>query len=212
MDNTVIISISTTIATTLATIGLLIVTIFYAVETRKIAKRMGEANKLAEENMILTKELESQRMRPIVYFDIQVDKYFVHLVIKNIGESTAYNVKVNLKNDFIVEIGDSKWVSPLTSETITQIVPKREIRHTATSTSFTDNVDLKYSGQIEYDDKIGTKYIEEFIIDNNWTKKLIHCETNGKTSFEQLQEMNKIMKKLAQLIEIHFSKSKQEKM
>src|SRR2546423_1664823 len=66
-----------------------LLTAIYAVATWVLVR-------LAYRQMGLALELERNRTRPFVILDFVIEYYFVHISLRNLGQTVAQNVKINV--------------------------------------------------------------------------------------------------------------------
>ena len=150
----------------------------YVGTTLIMAKHMSRANKLASDSLALVAKLEGQRSRPYLVFDLESRRKIVTAVLRNIGKTPAYNVKVAVSP--ALEHSDTLGNKALSLVTgaIRMVAPSRE---------FTDVVDSgpafyqryetpRFTGAVSYEDSEGTQYEESFDIDMTFEATLLKVQ------------------------------------
>ena len=146
---------------------MVLLTLVYVVATIIIVCQMSKSNRIS-------RQLEKNRCRPYVIFDIFVKKeLFIHASIKNIGFTPACNVKVNITPALTKEIEGKVVKSILADHVFKLLAPGREIDDYIASTGDKEKT-LSYQGTIEYEDSESEKYSEPFEIDISYYKERRH--------------------------------------
>jgi hypothetical protein len=130
--------------------------------------------------LLLSVALERSRTRPVVVFELLIEHYFVHLSIRNYGQSVARNVKITIEPElrilhggkgfdgvFIDPPDESDEPIPLLTDGITSLAPGREIKG---EIGFVQRFQQHYSetqftGWIVYEGPDGTDYRDAFSAD-----------------------------------------------
>ncbi len=137
-----------------------ILTLVYVVTTLVMAGLMMHSNRL-------TRQLEEQRSRPAVIFNVISIDYWVHAIMKNTGLTPAYDVKVSCTPSITSDVGGKDTETALTAHCVSFLAPQQEI------TDFIDGgpqffkryPDPVFTGTVKYKDRSGTPYKEDFRID-----------------------------------------------
>ena len=149
--------------------ALSVLTFAYVVCTGIIVFVMSKANTQAV-------DLERQRSRPIVIFDIELfPRYLLCATLKNIGLTAAYHVKVECEPALINEFRDEP--SKLTTSEVEFLAPQRRIadvladvgRHPREGEQPVEIV----KGRVCYKDAEGNSYAEPFSIDLAQERRLV---------------------------------------
>jgi hypothetical protein len=72
-----------------------VLTAIYVIATIYMLISMLRGNRLVRENVRLITKMETERLRPLVYFDLVADGA-VEAIVKNIGATAAYDIKIDL--------------------------------------------------------------------------------------------------------------------
>jgi len=104
-----------------------ILTVVYVVTTIIIALLTLKATRLSRKNLDMTLELEKNRLRPYVLFNISssIAQKNTFASIKNLGLTAAYNIKVSIKPK-LAQFGEERE-SSLTSRNILFFPPGEEV-------------------------------------------------------------------------------------
>lgn len=122
-------------------------------------------------NLRVLMELDRRRSRPHVVFDLVGKYHAVHLVVRNIGLTSAQNVAVSI--DPPLQRGDR--ISPLTSHVIAHLAPGRELWDFIESGPlfYQRYTPPRFAGRLTYQDTDGRTYEESFRIDLEFQKQLV---------------------------------------
>lgn len=159
--------------------AVILLTAVYVIATIVMVWHMGRSNRLASKELAEVAELERRRTRPYLVFDLESHRKFVYAVLRNIGQTSAY--KVSIQVNPVLEHSDKAASRPLSlvSSTIQMVAPGREFR---------DLVDFgpkfykrykepRFQGSVNYQDTQGETFDEEFDIDMSFAAKLLYVET-----------------------------------
>jgi hypothetical protein len=131
--------------------------------------------------------LERNRTRPVVVFELLVEHYFVHLSIRNYGQSVARNIKITIEPELRILLGgkgfegvvidppdESDESIPLLKEGITSLAPGREIKgEIGYIQRFQQHYsETKFTGWMRYESPDGTEYRDRFSADLLATRRL----------------------------------------
>jgi hypothetical protein len=144
--------------------SLVMLTAVYVIATVIIAFVMTRANQLARKNIEVALQLEHRRSRPYLVFDIEARGLNVFAVLRNIGQSAALDITIQIEPKIMAE-GTKKECS-LTRSKILCFAPGREV---------TDLIDVRpkaekqygdfvFTGNVSYQDTAGRQYTEPFRI------------------------------------------------
>ena len=165
-------------------------TFVYVVATIVIEGLSIQTTRLAQKNLDMALQLERNRLRPYVVFNISSStaRKYTYASIKNRGLSAAYNVKVSIK-PALVHHYDGQ--SPLTHREILFLPPDEEITDAIDSSpAFHEKYpEPVFEGDVQYADLAGNKYAEPFRIDLTFLKKRIYIrEASVGDELKQLNE------------------------
>jgi len=137
-----------------------LLTLVYVVTTVVMAGLMMHSNRL-------TRQLDEQRSRPAVIFNILSRQHCVHAVLKNNGLTSAYDVEVSCNPPLAHPIGGKDMETAITTHPVSFLAPQQEIA---------DFIDVGhqfynrypkpvFTGTVRYKDRVGNWYAEDFEID-----------------------------------------------
>ena len=143
-----------------------VLTATYVIATIGMFISMLHGNKLVRENVRLITKMETERLRPLVYFDLVADGA-VEAKVKNIGATAAYDIKIDLSPK--INTGDRlrNGELSLTTGTIAFLPPQREIEEFVEGfwQLLQKYPELKFGGKIRYRNAAQQWYEEEIHID-----------------------------------------------
>ncbi|MBI3666395.1 MAG: hypothetical protein HY236_09270 [Acidobacteria bacterium] len=165
-----------------------ILSLVYVVATVLIAIIMLRANSISSRSLAQAVELEKLRSRPYLLFDLESRHKAIHAVLKNLGKTAAYNVRISVTPELKSVIQGQDWVSSLTTNEISFLAPNREISDFIQSgPQFSKSYpDLKFEGELLYRDSEGNSFREPFKIELKYQMRLLHVS----------EEDNEIPKKI----------------
>jgi hypothetical protein len=156
--------------------ALSVLTLAYVICTAVIVVVMTRANTLARQGLRQAVDLERQRSRPVVIFDVELrPNYLLCGILKNIGFTAGYHIKVECEPALMNEFSNKP--STLTSTEIEFLAPQRRIadivanvgRHHSEGERPAETV----KGRVCYKDAAGNQYAEPFSIDLRQERKLV---------------------------------------
>lgn len=156
--------------------ALSVLTFAYVVCTGIIVYVMSRANALTRDSLKQAVDLERQRSRPVVIFDVELrPHYLLCAIVKNIGVTAAYHVKVECEPALMNEF--SSKASRLISTEIEFLAPQRRIadivanvgRHLREGEQPAEMI----KGLVCYKDAAENQYAEPFSIDLAQERKLV---------------------------------------
>lgn len=155
--------------------GLITLTAIYVIATIAIVLVTLRSNMLMKRQMILMRDLEKERARPVVLFHLEFAKredQIVDVVFHNIGRTAAYDVKATIEPELRrFWSGGISDTSP-TALAFSFIPPGEKI---IDSLGFINVFHREYespifSGKIRYKDSFGAKFCEEVAWDYSYRK------------------------------------------
>jgi hypothetical protein len=116
---------------------ILIVLIIYIIKTWRISTATQAAAEVFALSLQVMKEARDLEIAPyvVVYFDITFEGKMIYLVVKNIGKSTARDIKIQFKPKLIGNSGEDISDLPIFKNGIASLSPDNEIRAFVDSTS-----------------------------------------------------------------------------
>lgn len=183
------------------TISLL--TTVYVVATIFMASKMVKANSLTAEMIKTSKELEQNRTRPYLIFDLITDeKQIVYAELRNEGLTSARNVKLSVEPE-IVSGDRNGHQCAFTANTLSFLASGRHLKDFIGTgwRFFEENKDSKFKYVITYEDFAGNTYSEEAIIDTAYlcTLQKINPPVIGKELervHKEVHDLNRTLVKL----------------
>lgn len=134
------------------------------------------ANKISAKNLKQAMQIEKDRNRPYVIFDIQHNKSLLHAKLKNIGQTAAINVSLKIEPELA-----TSWVPSLSlpKNKISFLAPDRTLLELiGTGPGFFEKYkDPKFSGELNYSDSSGETYTEKFFLDLTYMKEFSFADT-----------------------------------
>ena len=130
---------------------------------------------LARRQLRYATELERNRVRPFIIFEILLQPPLVMVSVKNIGQTPAYDVRIAVSPN-IETLHGGEGVYPaeeraspmsLIARTIAMIAPQREISSMFGTWKRVKNLhtELLFQGTVTYRGADGTEYSEHFVLD-----------------------------------------------
>ena len=161
-----------------------ILTFVYVITTLIMASLMLRSNQI-------TRKIEKERARPMVIFDLESRHLSIHTILKNVGLTPAYNVKVSVSPSITTEIQGKQRESTLTVHNISLLAPNRELSDFVES-----NVEFYkrypkpiFKGYVEYENKLKETYNEKFVLDLTFQKE--HMYVAEKDIGRELEKIKK---------------------
>jgi hypothetical protein len=167
-----------------------LLTFVYVAATILIAFLTLKATRLSQKNLDTAIELEKNRLRPYVLFNISSStaRRNTFASIKNLGLTAAYNIKVSIRPK-LEHLHDAE--SPLTSRNILFLPPGEEVIDVIDSSpAFHQRYpEPIFEGAVEYEDLKANKFKEPFRIDLTFLKKRAYIlEASVADELKQLNE------------------------
>jgi hypothetical protein len=146
--------------------------------------------RLAYKQLRAAFELERNRTRPMVSLDLVVEHYFVHVSLRNLGQTIAQNIKITVQPDIRSLYGgkfegvyldpseEGDEPVPFLQEGVISLAPGREIKgELGYIERFRQHYGAKpFEGTISYCGYDGSKYAERVVLDLGAHRGLGHIE------------------------------------
>lgn len=178
--------------------AIILLTAVYVIATIVMVRYMERGNRLASKSLAQVAELERRRTRPYLVFDLESHKKFIHAVLRNIGQTPAYNVSIQVTP--ALEHGDKAARRPLSlvTGTIRMVAPGREFSDLVDfgPKFFARYEDPRFQGSVIYQDAEGNTYEDHFDIDMSFAAKLLY--------FEPPPDVGSELKKIHELLRQRF--------
>jgi len=172
-----------------------VLTFVYVVATIIIAVLSIKTTGLAQKNLDTALELEKNRLRPYVIFNLSssIRKKSTYASIKNYGLTAAYNIKVSI-DPALAHHYDGQ--SPLTHRDILFLPPSERVTDLIDSSpAFHQRYPQPlFEGTVQYEDLRGTKYKEPFRIDLTFLKKRIY--RSDTSLVDELKQLNSTLESI----------------
>lgn len=169
-----------------------VLTFVYVIATIMIVRLSVKNTRLAQKNIETIVELERNRLRPYVLFNLSssMKKRYTYASIKNHGLTAAYNIKVSI-NPPLSHHWDGQ--SPLTHRDILFLPPQEKVIDLIDSSpAFHQQYpEPVFEGVVQYEDSNGNHYKESFRIDLTFLKKRVYVR--DASIAEELKELNKTL-------------------
>ena len=189
---------------TLVYVGATIILAFLAMRTKQISEEAKEVSKEAkdisnkaletsEKHLKLIADLESQRVRPYVLFNLYNDLGTTYATVKNYGLTSANDIKISAEPELLRVVIDENE-SILTSQTIYFLPPNFEIKDTLglSADFYQKHKPAQFKGKVSYKDSFFNEYENEFYIDLEILKRRSFTkEVSSKEIVEELKGINK---------------------
>ena len=167
-----------------------VLTLVYVAATFGILWVNARTNRLTGKSIETMVNLEKERARPHVIVDLYGIHFVPHLVVKNIGQTGAYDVRITIEPPLksvrgLVNVAEPKAPGEeyvevsITKEPIAFLSPGREIRALVAPWNRIKSEispDLKFTGELRYKRQDGFEYQETFKFDLNYVMDLAGVE------------------------------------
>jgi len=186
---------------------LAILTSIYVIATLVIVIIMLISNKLTRKSIQTSLELEKNRLRPYVIFNIVLKKRIVNAEISNIGLTSAKNITLNCLPKLIIRNYKNERETALTRHKIKFLPPNQIISDFIDISAgfFKHYTDPHFKGDISYEDEYGKSYNETFEIDLNCQGDTTYIEE--KDVGKELENIGRTLKEVVKVAQ----KYKQQK-
>jgi hypothetical protein len=192
------------IAIPITQILILVTLIIYVVKTWRISSATQAAAEVFALSLRVMKEERDQEIAPyvVVYFDIAYEEKIIYLVVKNIGKSTARDVRIQFRPKLIGNSGEDMSELPIIKNGIASLSPNQEIRTFVDSiTAFffeRNDQPLTYEAKISfYGDLKDTQKVTEQVIDLTADKRLSNIAQRG--THDLINEVEKISRNIERI-------------
>lgn len=164
---------------------------------------MRKANSLTAEILQSNKDLERERVRPNIIFDLITDeKQMVYAELRNEGLSSAKNVKLAISPELNSK-NRNNLPCTFTDHKISLMAPGRQLRDfiDVGYIFFETYKEPKFNYSITYSSFDGTNYLEEATIDLTYLKTLIKITPTSvgkevRKIHKEIDDLNKTLVKL----------------
>jgi len=177
-----------------------LLTLIYVVATVVIVIVQIRANRLSAKNIETIVSLEKERTRPSILFRLEPrDHGFIFVSVRNIGESTAFDVEIQVAPEPKRNVdgkGDIRFLRegiaslPPGGELSTLVCPFEELKEQCD--------ELFFEGEVKYRRRDNTIYQEPFKIDLSAHEDLIHFEK--KTVHDVVKMLKKFRRDFRKLL------------
>jgi hypothetical protein len=116
---------------------ILVTLIIYIIKTWRISSATQAAAEVFALSLQVMKEARDLEIAPyvVVYFDIAYEEKMIYFIVKNIGKSTARDVRIQFRPKLIGNSGEDMSDLPIFKNGIASLSPNHEIRTFVDSTS-----------------------------------------------------------------------------
>ena len=115
---------------------ILVILILYVIKTWRISSATRAAAEVFALSLQVIKEARDQEIAPyvVLYFDIIYEEKIIYLVVKNIGKSTAKDVRIQFRPKLITNSGEDICELPIIKNGIASLSPNHEMKMFVDST------------------------------------------------------------------------------
>jgi hypothetical protein len=162
---------------------------------------------LARRQLKLATDLEKNRLRPFVIFDLVVERTFVFAHLRNTGPTPAWDVRISVSPKIQALLGGEKTfpaeecARPISfiERGIAMLAPGREIKAFIGAWARVRGAHptLRFEGQVAYADFSGQVYSEPFVADLSAHEGLLHL--SRKDIHDVAKELESIARILGQI-------------
>jgi hypothetical protein len=146
-----------------------------------------------------TRTLRVQQARPYVIANIQGRSVLIYLVFENIGVTQATNVRISFENRLLASNNNQlSWQdSTAFAKGIPTVAPGFKLRFFFDSfpVRMEQNLPMSISGRISYEDTLGKKYDEPFLIDLTVYGEALQAEKDLSDLVAEVKQTRQEMKK-----------------
>ena len=161
-------------------------TAVYVVATLAIAMIASRSNRLAQENIKTLTQLEQERSRPIVVAELILDISFVSLRVRNVGQTSAYDIVFNLTPKLMVTLGGEQMVPSERTERPLSIIDKgiASLAPSSTAEAIIGPLSrlkevypaLCFKGTVSYHGVFGKSYNDPITLDMSHADGALHMD------------------------------------
>lgn len=178
-------------------------TFVYVATTIIIAYLSLKATRLSQKNIDTLADLEKNRMRPFVVFNISssISTKTTYASVKNLGLTAAHKLTITISPKLSSLRNGEEWESALTAHSILFLPARDEIEDVLDSSpSFYKKYPHPvFEGCVEYEDSESNKYKEPFEIDLTVLMKRMYVGKPSVTS--ELEGINETLKSIVTKLE-----------
>jgi hypothetical protein len=183
---------------------ILVILIIYVIKTWRISSATQAAAEVFALSLQVMKETRDQEIAPyvVVYFDSAYEKKIIYLVVKNIGKSTARDVRIQFRPKLICDSGEDFSEFPIIKNGIASLSPNHEIRMFVDSTTAfffeRDHQPLTYDVKISfYGGLKDTQRVTEQVLDLTADKRLSNIAQ--RSGHDLINEVEKISRNIERI-------------
>jgi hypothetical protein len=183
---------------------ILVILIIYVIKTWRISSATQAAAEVFALSLQVMKETRDQEIAPyvVVYFDSAYEKKIIYLVVKNIGKSTAREVRIQFRPKLICDSGEDFSEFPIIKNGIASLSPNHEIRMFVDSTTAfffeRDHQPLTYDVKISfYGGLKDTQRVTEQVLDLTADKRLSNIAQ--RSGHDLINEVEKISRNIERI-------------
>lgn len=162
--------------------SMVLLTTVYVVATILLVLHSNRANRIAEKNLDSLWKLERERTRPHVVIRFEFSMPLVSVVVSNIGQTTARDIRFDMADKPTIAIPEKKGAPiPFLNSTIASLAPQEELRTVVGTWADIRNVwaTLSYSGTIFYKTSDGQEYEAPFAVNLADQEGLLYTSKKG---------------------------------
>jgi len=175
-----------------------ILTLVYVIATVVIMLLTYQSIAIGKRHLEHLDNLEKQRARPYVFFDIQCRERCIWGVLKNIGVTPAIDVSVEVNPPFVVEwgVGGARECA-LCGSKVGFLAPGRELADLVgvSHDFYTQHERPVFDVAVTYKDVNGSSYNEKRVVDLSFGEQMASPQN------EVAEELRKIAKQLEALVQ-----------
>jgi hypothetical protein len=163
---------------------------------------------LAYRQFLFAARLEQNRAKPAVILDLIKDRLAINVILKNFGQTAAYNIRISVNPPLLAVRGgpneapsaERETPIPFIEQGVESLVPGREIKgFVGFWPRFSSHYsDLRFRGEVAYRDQRGKDYCDPFVIDLSGERGLGQVQRYGLHEIaKELQEIRRILDHIA---------------
>lgn len=161
-------------------------TLVYVLASILMAYAMFRANRLSNYSILESKQLEMERKRPFVIFDIEIHNNVFFYVVKNIGLTPAKSIKISVSPE------PKHKTTPFPAflkNKISFLAPGRSLESMLDTTAsfLRKNIDITLDVKLEYEDVLRNLYSESIPISFKEISNIVPVQ-NQKTQYDKISE------------------------
>jgi hypothetical protein len=184
---------------------ILLILIIYVIKTWRMSSTTQAAAEVFALSLQVMKEARDQEIAPyvVVYFDIMNEEKIIYLVVKNIGKSTARDVRIQFKPKLIGDSGEDMSELPIIKNGIASLSPNHEIRIFVDSTTafFFERKDQPLTHEVKisfYGGLKDTQRVTEQVIDLTADKRLSSiAQRGGRNLINEVENISRNIERIS---------------